>query len=205
MERHANFQIIYSSIPFFNTYEIGSSSSASGETPFAMSQSPTLVLYTLTVPGPSGSPSIIVISGTTPAAPTITPESTGVALTWTVIQSGEISIGSSSVPTSAWYGNEKDTSSISARPTMTSPSSNSSTLVVPLWTPDMLGSAYGGGYITTPSIYVTLSGTPGFTEEVPPGYGSTFRPTSSVTVVLKYVFVSCSTFTRVWSADQNPR
>ena len=50
---------------------------------------------------------------------------------------------------------------------------NASSSVVPLWTPTMLGNAYGGGYITIPSIYVTLGPTPkGSIHGIPPGYGS---------------------------------
>ena len=43
----------------------------------------------------------------------------------------------------------------------------------PVYTPAMLGNAYGGGFIITPSIYVTKRPSPnGPSEGVPPGYGS---------------------------------
>lgn len=43
----------------------------------------------------------------------------------------------------------------------------------PVYTPAMLGNAYGGGFITTPSIYVTKLPSPSKDlEGVPPGYGS---------------------------------
>ncbi|KAL9103264.1 MAG: hypothetical protein Q9163_001686 [Psora crenata] len=50
---------------------------------------------------------------------------------------------------------------------------NVSSSATPVWTPAMLGSAYGGGFIITPSIYVTKLPYPsGPSEGVPPGYGS---------------------------------
>lgn len=46
--------------------------------------------------------------------------------------------------------------------------SNSS--VVPVWTANMLGNAYGGGYVVTPSIFVTsFPGSPS-SSGIPPGY-----------------------------------
>lgn len=45
--------------------------------------------------------------------------------------------------------------------------------VTPVYTPAMLGNAYGGGFIITPSIYVSKRPFPsGPSEGVPPGYGS---------------------------------
>lgn len=44
--------------------------------------------------------------------------------------------------------------------------------VVPVWTPAMLGNAYGGGYITIPSIFVTrFPNSPKSSNGIPPGYG----------------------------------
>lgn len=43
--------------------------------------------------------------------------------------------------------------------------------VIPVWTPAMLGNAYGGGYIITPSIFVTsLPNSPKSSNGIPPGY-----------------------------------
>lgn len=43
--------------------------------------------------------------------------------------------------------------------------------VVPVWTPTMLGNAYGGGFVTTPSVFVTyLSDSPRSSPGIPPGY-----------------------------------
>ena len=61
----------------------------------------------------------------------------------------------------------KDSSSKVDRPRY-----NATSSVIPLWTPDMLGNAYGGGFVNTPSIYVTLAPNPIVTATgVPPGYG----------------------------------
>ena len=66
----------------------------------------------------------------------------------------------------------KDSSSITKIPYY-----NTSSSVVPLWTADMLGNAYGGGFINIPSIYVTLAPTPTTSAKgVPPGYGYSLKP-----------------------------
>lgn len=46
--------------------------------------------------------------------------------------------------------------------------SNSS--VVPVWTANMLGNAYGGGYVVTPSIFVTSFPDSPSSSGIPPGY-----------------------------------
>ena len=57
------------------------------------------------------------------------------------------------------------------------PRYNATSSVIPLWTPDMLGNAYGGGFVNTPSIYVTLAPNPTVTATgVPPGYGFSVKP-----------------------------
>ncbi|KAL9637847.1 MAG: hypothetical protein Q9164_001945 [Protoblastenia rupestris] len=57
---------------------------------------------------------------------------------------------------------------------------NATTAATPVWTPSMLGNAYGGGYIVTPSIYVTkLPYLNGPSDDVPPGYGSLSIPEES--------------------------
>ena len=46
----------------------------------------------------------------------------------------------------------------------------STSSVVPVWTANMLGNAYGGGYVVTPSIFVTsFPGSPS-SSGIPPGY-----------------------------------
>lgn len=58
------------------------------------------------------------------------------------------------------------TTSISDSSSTTSPS------VIPVWTAAMLGNAYGGGFITTPSIFVTAIPSASAPEiGIPPGYG----------------------------------
>ena len=49
--------------------------------------------------------------------------------------------------------------------------------IIPVWTPELLGNAYGGGFIMTPSIYVTKLPYPsGPAHGVPPGYAFTSKP-----------------------------
>lgn len=46
-----------------------------------------------------------------------------------------------------------------------------SSKVIPVWTPAMLGNAYGGGYIITPSLFVTrFPNSPEYSRGIPPGY-----------------------------------
>lgn len=48
---------------------------------------------------------------------------------------------------------------------------NITSKVIPIWTPAMLGNAYGGGYITTPSVFVTsFPDSPRPSPGIPPGY-----------------------------------
>lgn len=65
---------------------------------------------------------------------------------------------------------------------------NLTSTVIPVWTPAMLGNAYGGGFIIIPSTYVTaFPGSPRSTPGVPPGYGFVFseKPHPSNQVPLK--------------------
>ena len=58
---------------------------------------------------------------------------------------------------------------------------NGTSTIIPLYAPGMLGNAYGGGYITTPSIYVVVA--PTLVNGVPPGYGYSLNP-DGTTIVL---------------------
>ena len=52
--------------------------------------------------------------------------------------------------------------------------------VIPVYTPAMLGNAYGGGFVITPSLYATVyPSINGSTSGVPPGYGFSVTPASS--------------------------
>lgn len=46
----------------------------------------------------------------------------------------------------------------------------SSSTVIPVWTANMLGNAYGGGYVITPSIFVTHFPDSPSSSGIPPGY-----------------------------------
>jgi len=61
--------------------------------------------------------------------------------------------------------------------------SNKTSPTIPVWTPELLGTAYGGGFITTPSVYVTkLPFLSGPKDEVPPGYGSSEATITAVPI-----------------------
>ena len=48
---------------------------------------------------------------------------------------------------------------------------NTTSTVIPIWTPALLGNAYGGGYVSTPSIFVTsFPDSPRPSPGIPPGY-----------------------------------
>ena len=52
--------------------------------------------------------------------------------------------------------------------------------ITPVYIPAMLGNAYGGGFIATPSVYVKKRPYPnGPSEGIPPGYGSDTKPEAS--------------------------
>ncbi|KAL9076275.1 MAG: hypothetical protein Q9161_000991 [Pseudevernia consocians] len=58
--------------------------------------------------------------------------------------------------------------------------SNATSSVIPVYTAALLGNAYGGGFVSTPSVYVTKLPYPnGPSSGVPPGYGSE----SSITII----------------------
>lgn len=48
--------------------------------------------------------------------------------------------------------------------------------VVPVWTANMLGNAYGGGYVITPSIFVTSFPDSPSSSGIPPGYELSSKP-----------------------------
>ena len=61
------------------------------------------------------------------------------------------------------------------------PYTNVTSGTIPVWTPQMLGNAYGGGFIITPSVFVTkIPFSSLFEEGIPPGYGSNIIETSLV-------------------------
>ncbi|KAL6720980.1 hypothetical protein ACLMJK_000080 [Lecanora helva] len=65
------------------------------------------------------------------------------------------------------------------------PLSNASSSILPVFTPSLLGNGYGGGFVSTPSIFVTRLSAPfGPSQGVPPGYGYSSKPeTSSISVL----------------------
>ena len=69
------------------------------------------------------------------------------------------------------------------------PQPTESSTMIPLYTPGLLGNAYGGGYITTPSIYVVVTASP--VVGVPPGYGYSVGP-EGTTIILSTAASSIS-------------
>jgi len=67
--------------------------------------------------------------------------------------------------------------------TSTGQYSNKTSPTIPVWTPELLGTAYGGGFIITPSVYVTKLPFPsGPKDDVPPGYGSSKATVTAIPV-----------------------
>ena len=57
------------------------------------------------------------------------------------------------------------------------PFANATSSILPVFTPSLLGNGYGGGFVSTPSIYVTKLAPPyGPSSGVPPGYGFSSQP-----------------------------
>lgn len=52
----------------------------------------------------------------------------------------------------------------------------STSTVIPVWTANMLGNAYGGGYVITPSIFVTNFPDSPSSSGIPPGYELASKP-----------------------------
>lgn len=52
----------------------------------------------------------------------------------------------------------------------------STSTVIPVWTANMLGNAYGGGYVITPSIFVTNFPDSPSSSGIPPGYEPASKP-----------------------------
>ena len=127
----------------------------------------------------SSGPAVIVYSITIPATPTSTAKPSGGLLyaPSNVLLSGVTFPGYEIVPSPSG-GLLKDTKS--EKSILTS--------VIPVWTPALLGHAYGGGVIPTPSIYVVRQSLPnGPPTGVPPGYGGsspqTIGPISNLSSV----------------------
>ena len=167
------------------TYSKSQTSASSGKLiGSASSTVPVVVTYSFTMPpsssiGPGKSEtslSVVISSFTVPSViysftvQSSRPET--VASTSSVGTIQAKSEKSDSTTKSGQLPGTKGSSSRIGKPYYTATSS-----MVPLWTPDMLGNAYGGGFVNTPSIYVTLSPNPTATATgVPPGYGFTVKP-----------------------------
>ena len=63
------------------------------------------------------------------------------------------------------------------------PLSNASSTVIPVFSAPLLGNAYGGGFVATPSVYATKLASPnGPPEGYAPGYGFSSQPETSATI-----------------------
>ena len=63
------------------------------------------------------------------------------------------------------------------------PFSNASSTVIPVFSAQLLGNAYGGGFVATPSVYATKLASPsGPPEGYAPGYGFSSQPETSATI-----------------------
>ena len=72
------------------------------------------------------------------------------------------------------------------------PLSNASSTIIPVFSAPLLGNAYGGGFVATPSVYATKLASPnGPPEGYAPGYGFSSKPEISATsneILNSYVF-----------------
>lgn len=72
------------------------------------------------------------------------------------------------------------------------PLSNASSTIIPVFSAPLLGNAYGGGFVATPSVYATKLASPsGPLEGYAPGYGFSSKPETSATIneiLNSYVF-----------------
>ncbi len=169
---------------------MSSGESYKSENGLTSSTVPSVVIYSFTLPPssvlgsgvsskPEISPSVVVSSFTVPSViysftlPSSTPGMpTSIPIMGPSPTKSEVS---SPTTKSEQPPGGKDSSS-----TVNAPYLNTTSSVVPLWTPDMLGNAYGGGFINTPSIYVTLGPQPTAAGTgVPPGYGVSIKPETS--------------------------
>lgn len=147
----------------------------------------------------TGGPPVIVYSLTLPKAPLTTtpavaPSSkletalSGSALSFSeaivVPSSVLLIVSTASVPRIPGYSIVPSPTSIPGGP---GPLSNATSSIIPVYSAALLGNAYGGGFILTPSIYVTkLSPPSGPSKGVPPGYGFSSTPEILATVTPKF-------------------
>lgn len=164
---------------------------------------PSIVIYSFTLPSssvpdsgisskPETTPSVVVSSFTVPSViySFTLPSSTPGTSTSIPIPGPSPTETETSGPTSKL---EQPPGGKDSTSTVNGPFINTTSSVVPLWTPDMLGNAYGGGFINIPSIYVTLTSNPTATATtVPPGYGITFKPKTSQSIDKPYSIISVS-------------
>ena len=151
---------------------------------------PSVVIYSFTLPPssaassgvsskPETSSAVVISSFTVPSiiyAFTL-PSSTSGTTTPTPISGPSPTKSESYVSTT---GSGQSTSGRYSTSVTNRPYYNATSSVVPVWTPELLGNAYGGGFINTPSIYVTRG--PSFiatATSIPPGYGFSLKPETS--------------------------
>ncbi len=169
---------------------ISSSEAYKPETVLASSTVPSVVNYSYTLPPssvpssgalskPETAPSVVVSSFTVPSiisSFTLLSSTPDTAASTPISDSSPTKFETSGIATkSEQPPGGKDLTSTANRPYY-----NATSSVIPIWTPDLLGNAYGGGFIYAPSIYVTLSPNPTATATgVPPGYGFSITPETS--------------------------
>ena len=67
------------------------------------------------------------------------------------------------------------------------PFSNATSSIIPVYSVALLGNAYDGGFVLTPSIYVTKLPSPsGPSEDVPPGYSFTSTPETLAAITSEF-------------------
>ena len=61
------------------------------------------------------------------------------------------------------------------------PFSNASSTIIPVFSAPLLGNAYGGGFVATPSVYASKLASPSPSKGYAPGYGFSSKPETSAT------------------------
>ncbi|KAK3168152.1 hypothetical protein OEA41_004598 [Lepraria neglecta] len=147
----------------------------------------------------SGGPPAIVYSLTLPKAPLTTAPAVGAssnpetAIFGTAPSSSKAAVFPSSVSLTVPATSVLSIPGYSIVPSPTSvpegpgPFSNDTSSIIPVYSTALLGNAYGGGFVLTPSIYVTKLPSPsGPSEGVPPGYGFTSTPETLAAITSEF-------------------
>ncbi|KAL2039448.1 hypothetical protein N7G274_007720 [Stereocaulon virgatum] len=174
-------ETIFSSLPSFVLYSLAQPPSGlppsqlitSSKAETTSTGGPPVIVYSLTLPK-------VPLTTTTPVAASSKPEtalsSSASSFSETIFFPSSVSLtmSTASIPSIPGYSIVPSPVSVPGGP---GPLSNATSSIIPLYSAALLGNAYGGGFIHTPSIYVTKISSPsGPSKGFPPGYGFSSTP-----------------------------